>query len=231
MKENWEIHWKDYFSILQIHPLAEPEVVAKAYKALAEKYHPDRNPNITSQRMKDLNEAFEIISNIEKRKRYYIAYCQKTNSKDTYTPPPENESDRQEKHQQKEHHKGHKRKMRKRGTLLIHLKGKILLVMDRGHHKWSLPGGGVEKGEKSFQTVARELHEELGLNVRRLYWLGHFQGSISLHSIYFSDHIRGNIHLQKRELKKYLWWDGKSEISAYGHVWKAMELAKEKKYL
>ena len=22
MKENWEIHWKDYFSILQIHPLA-----------------------------------------------------------------------------------------------------------------------------------------------------------------------------------------------------------------
>jgi curved DNA-binding protein CbpA len=231
MKENWEIHWKDYFSILQIHPLAEPEVVAKAYKALAEKYHPDRNPDITSQRMKDINEAFEIISNIEKRRRYYIAYCQRTNSRDIFTPPSATQPDRKEKHQQKEHHRSHKRKMRKRGTLLVHLKSKVLLVMDRGHHKWSLPGGGVKRGERSFQTAVRELHEELGLNIRKLYWLGHFYGSTSLHSIYYSNQVKGKIHLQTKELKKYMWWDRKNQIDAYGHVWKALEMAKEKKYL
>ncbi|MFA5309594.1 MAG: NUDIX hydrolase [Dehalococcoidales bacterium] len=120
---------------------------------------------------------------------------------------------------------------RKRGTLLIQSRGKILLVMDRDHHTWSLPGGGVEKGEKSFQTAIRELHEELGLRVRKLHWLGHFKGALSLHSIYFSNHPKGNIHLQTKELKRYLWWNKKSQIKAYGHVWKALELAKEKNYI
>jgi len=78
VKENWEIHWKDYYTILQIHPLAEPEVAKAAYIKLANKYAPDKNPNINPDKMKDLNEAFEIISNPEKRGRYYVAYLQKT---------------------------------------------------------------------------------------------------------------------------------------------------------
>jgi curved DNA-binding protein CbpA len=78
MKENWEIHWKDYYKTLQTDPLAEPEVVKAAYDRLARKYHPDRNKEVTSvKRMTDLNEAFEILSNPEKRKRYYEAYLQK----------------------------------------------------------------------------------------------------------------------------------------------------------
>jgi curved DNA-binding protein CbpA len=80
MKENWEIHWKDYYSILQIHPLAEPEVVKAAYDKLARKYHPDKNPNVSSEKMKDLNEAYEIINDPVKRARYYLIYCQKVNS-------------------------------------------------------------------------------------------------------------------------------------------------------
>ncbi len=75
MKENWEIHWKDYYKILQIHPLAEPEVVKVAYNKLAQKYHPDTNKDSTaSVRMKDLNEAFEIISNPQKRTLYDTQY-------------------------------------------------------------------------------------------------------------------------------------------------------------
>lgn len=88
MKENWEVHWKDYYNILQIHPLAEPEVVKAAYDRLARKYHPDKNPNAALERMKDLNEAFEILGNPEKRERYYIAYCQKVNQKPIGTPTP-----------------------------------------------------------------------------------------------------------------------------------------------
>jgi 8-oxo-dGTP diphosphatase len=106
--------------------------------------------------------------------------------------------------------------MRKRGTLLIQSHGKILLVMDKGHHKWSLPGGGVEKGERSFQTAIRELNEELGLKVKRLHWLGHFKGANSLHSIYLSNHASGKIHLQTKELKKYYWWDKKQELALMG---------------
>jgi len=89
----------------------------------------------------------------------------------------------------------------------------------------------VEKGEWSFQTAIRELKEELGLTVQKLHWLGHFKGQTSLHSIYLSNHTKGKIHLQTKELKKYYWWDGKTKISAFSHVWKALELAKTKKYL
>jgi len=89
MRENWELHWKDYYAILQIHPLAEAEVVRGAYTKLAHKYHPDtNNANKTSDKIKDINEAFEIIGNPEKRGRYYVAYCLKVNPKPIITPPP-----------------------------------------------------------------------------------------------------------------------------------------------
>ena len=41
--EQYENRWKDYYEILQVHPLAEQEVIAAAYRRLAMKYHPDRN--------------------------------------------------------------------------------------------------------------------------------------------------------------------------------------------
>ncbi len=92
MKENWEVHWKDYYKILQIDPLAEPEVVKAAYDKLARKYHPDVNKDATSiGRMKDLNEAFEIINHPEKRKLYYAAYLQsraRSGNIDTVGTPP-----------------------------------------------------------------------------------------------------------------------------------------------
>ena len=70
MKENWEIHWKDYYKILQVQPSAETEVIKAAYERLARKYHPDVNRDSNaSQRMKELNEAFEIIGDPEKRSR------------------------------------------------------------------------------------------------------------------------------------------------------------------
>jgi hypothetical protein len=79
MIENWETHWKDYYKILQVHTSAEPEVIKAAYDRLARKYHPDvnRGPTATT-RMQDINEAFEVLSNPEKRQRYHTVWLQKT---------------------------------------------------------------------------------------------------------------------------------------------------------
>ena len=92
MKENWEINWKDYYKILQVHPTAEQEVIKAAYDKLARKYHPDTNKTPTAnQRMKDINEAYEILSNIEKRRQYHKAWLQTTHiggdNSDRYTSP------------------------------------------------------------------------------------------------------------------------------------------------
>lgn len=41
----------DYYKILQVHNLAEPEIIESAYKRLARKYHPDVNPNADADEM------------------------------------------------------------------------------------------------------------------------------------------------------------------------------------
>lgn len=63
---------KTFYDYLGVAISAEPEVIRVAYKALAHKYHPDRNPNNpeAEQMMKLLNEAYETLSDPVKRKRY-----------------------------------------------------------------------------------------------------------------------------------------------------------------
>jgi diguanylate cyclase (GGDEF)-like protein len=61
----------DYYKILQVHNLAEPEIIESAYKRLARKYHPDVNPNADADEMMQmLNEAYTILSDQGKRKEY-----------------------------------------------------------------------------------------------------------------------------------------------------------------
>ena len=64
---------KDYYKILQVASDASPEVIQMAYKALAKKYHPDLNPGqeeAMQEKMKDLNEAYEILSDKDTRWQY-----------------------------------------------------------------------------------------------------------------------------------------------------------------
>lgn len=61
---------EDYYRILQVHFLAEPEVIESAYKRLAKKYHPDVNNTTGDSRMKKINEAYETLRDPEKRKNY-----------------------------------------------------------------------------------------------------------------------------------------------------------------
>lgn len=54
----------DYYEILQVHPGAEWEVIEAAYRRLARKYHPDVNKDVEAEeRMRDLNAAYEVLSN------------------------------------------------------------------------------------------------------------------------------------------------------------------------
>jgi curved DNA-binding protein CbpA len=63
--------FEDYYEILQVHYLAEPEIIGAAYKKLANKYHPDHNPSpAAAEKMKKINIAHDILSDPEKRKKY-----------------------------------------------------------------------------------------------------------------------------------------------------------------
>jgi len=64
----------NYYEILEVSPNASKEIIDKAYKTLAKRYHPDANSvekkQWAEERFKKINEAYEIISNKEKREEY-----------------------------------------------------------------------------------------------------------------------------------------------------------------
>ena len=68
---------QDPYVTLQVARNAEPEVIAAAYRSLARKYHPDKRASAKStKRMQELNEAYEILRDPVKRRRYNRAHPQ-----------------------------------------------------------------------------------------------------------------------------------------------------------
>lgn len=65
---------QNYYDILEVSKNASPEIIEKAYKTLVKKYHPDlqqdENKNKYEEKIKKINEAYDILSDPEKRKKY-----------------------------------------------------------------------------------------------------------------------------------------------------------------
>ena len=64
--------FKDYYSVLGVSKTASADEIKKSFRRLARKYHPDMNPGNkqAEARFKEVSEAYEVLSDTEKRQKY-----------------------------------------------------------------------------------------------------------------------------------------------------------------
>ncbi len=64
--------YKDYYKVLGVDKSADEKAIKSAFRKLAQKYHPDKNPGdkAAEDKFKDINEAYEVLGDAQKRARY-----------------------------------------------------------------------------------------------------------------------------------------------------------------
>ena len=83
------VKFRDYYETLEVPRGATEEEIKKAYRKLARKHHPDvnRSDKAAEEKFKEINEAYQVLSDPEKRKRYdQLGANWKAGSE--FTPPP-----------------------------------------------------------------------------------------------------------------------------------------------
>ena len=83
------MEFRDYYKTLEVAPNAEADEIKRAFRTLARKYHPDVNANPESEVLfKDVNEAYEVLKDPEKRAAYDQLGQAKPSSQNGFRPPP-----------------------------------------------------------------------------------------------------------------------------------------------
>ena len=83
------VQFRDYYDVLGVSKTATEDDIKSAYRKLARKYHPDVNPGdkAAEDKFKELNEAYEVLSDAEKRKKYDALGANWKAGQD-FRPPP-----------------------------------------------------------------------------------------------------------------------------------------------
>jgi curved DNA-binding protein len=83
------VKFQDYYEVLGVSRTATEADIKKAYRKLARKYHPDVNPDdkTAEEKFKDVREAYDVLSDSEKRQRYDQLGANWKSGAD-FTPPP-----------------------------------------------------------------------------------------------------------------------------------------------
>ncbi len=83
----------NYYDELEVSTKASTDVIKAAYKAQAKKYHPDiykGDPRFSSEKLKNLNCAYEVLTNSNKREEYDYLNKINENTHNTNTSEPQN---------------------------------------------------------------------------------------------------------------------------------------------
>lgn len=64
----------DFYEVLQISSNAEPETVHRVYRLLAQRFHPDNKETGSETRFREVNDAYQVLSDPERRAKYDIVH-------------------------------------------------------------------------------------------------------------------------------------------------------------
>jgi len=74
--QDWITHVTDHYATMQINANAEPETIHRVYRLLAQRFHPDNAETGNASKFRELTEAYDVLSNPERRAQYDVVHQQ-----------------------------------------------------------------------------------------------------------------------------------------------------------